>query len=256
MPIDTIEGICNMALGFAGANRAIDDINGTSVTAKTCLVYFEQYRDDLLTEYDWPFARREVQLNPLAGNTYSQLTSYNLGDMVQYGSFVYQSLQNGNVGNLPPGALAWWRQITRTGWGYAALIPADVLVVRALNEAPAVNANSGVGSRGFNADKKAAFRIEDANDGSGMKILLTDFDVPVISYTSRIIDPRQFPTNFIMALAWKLAPPLCLALRVDTAAAEKLEMKAQLEISKAVTKALRTEREDPEPPSEFEVARG
>ena len=57
-------GICNIALAMLGADsiRAFDENNKRS---RLCDVFFESTRDYLLSKFDWPFARKLVELMPL-----------------------------------------------------------------------------------------------------------------------------------------------------------------------------------------------
>lgn len=57
--------ICNLALASLGAApiRSFDEDNKR---ARMCDVFFDSTRDYLLSKFDWPFARKLIELTPLA----------------------------------------------------------------------------------------------------------------------------------------------------------------------------------------------
>lgn len=58
----SIVQICNMALGNIGISQTIASLDEKSKEAATCKRYYEQARDELLRDLDWPFATRYVTL--------------------------------------------------------------------------------------------------------------------------------------------------------------------------------------------------
>lgn len=50
--------ICNMALGNVGVGQLIASISEGSAGAQRCRLYYENCRDQVLRDFDWPFARR------------------------------------------------------------------------------------------------------------------------------------------------------------------------------------------------------
>lgn len=264
--------VCNIALSYAGVRTRINQLTESSIPAQQCNVLYAQYRDALLTEYNWPFAVRRAILVPYASSLiWSATTTYGLGDKVRYGANVYQSLQAANLNKQPnlnvtlsqpnnPGAA--WLQLTRDDFGYACPLPNDVLRVEEVYAQPTVSAaqvpnavTPPAPSRNPTSDARSPFRIEDADDGTGLQVFLTDISTPVIKYVAQITNPRSFSPQFVSALAWRLAPDLSRALRADPDAANKLEAKAKLMINEAVAVAMRSEQGDPEPASEFELSR-
>jgi len=89
--------ICNLALACLGedAIRAFDESNKRS---RMCDVFFDSLRDYLLTKFDWPFAKRFIQLQPLDGVT------------MPAGKYAYQLPSDcRNVRDLdPPGSKDYW----------------------------------------------------------------------------------------------------------------------------------------------------
>lgn len=58
-------GICNLALGQIGVGR-IADINGVSQVERDCSSIFGDARDEVIADFDWPFARKKVELAQLS----------------------------------------------------------------------------------------------------------------------------------------------------------------------------------------------
>lgn len=214
----SIEAICNMALGFAGLSAWITSIDGTSASAKACKVYYENLRNDLLTEYDWDFASRQALVTAVP--------------RVVMDGWAYQ-------GPLPGDFLK-----------VNSLMPYATPGVNSYNAISPPYAG-----RTLRADERIPHKSVDANDGTGNKLLLMDLPQAMLFYTAAIDNPKSFSESFDKALAWTLAVPLSLALRGDAAAAQRLEAKAMREVNNAVAKTMRGKQEDPEPKSEFEAAR-
>jgi hypothetical protein len=85
--------IANLALGLCGVKRYITSLSATNtVEAVTCGLNYPIVRDELLSEIDWPFARKRASLTYLVDS---------LGEVV-----------------------------TRTGWGYMYDLPQDCLLDR------------------------------------------------------------------------------------------------------------------------------
>lgn len=263
MPIASEAALCNIALGYAGVNTRINSLDEASAAARACKTYYEHYRDDLLNEQDWSFAVRRAELVPYTGTAFDSTHTYAAGDVVQYGSYIYRSLLDVNLAHTPPDNVAWWAQVTRDGWSTAAPLPADFLGPIEVYPKPSVSStgipgSSGAGSSFFRnprSEERTPYAIEDANDGSGVQVLLSDLDHPVLRYKAQITNPRSFSTAFIKALAWRLSSPLSLAIRADPKAAQALEVKAEGETRKQVANDMRGQQQDPEPVSEFEAAR-
>lgn len=57
--------ICNIALASMGAD-SIRDFSEGNKRSRMCDVFFDTTRDYLLSRFDWPFARKYVQLNAIA----------------------------------------------------------------------------------------------------------------------------------------------------------------------------------------------
>ncbi len=58
-------GICNQALAAIGED-AIRDLTDGNVRARMCDVFYDTTRNYLLSQFDWPFARKQMKLTQLA----------------------------------------------------------------------------------------------------------------------------------------------------------------------------------------------
>jgi hypothetical protein len=63
----TEASICNLALIRIGSAALIDSLNEDTAEARACKVLYPHTRDNALSEFDWPFARRRSTLARLAG---------------------------------------------------------------------------------------------------------------------------------------------------------------------------------------------
>lgn len=54
--------ICNMALTRIGQSQTIDSIDEQSLAAELCSLHYEDARDAVLRDFDWPFAEARVYL--------------------------------------------------------------------------------------------------------------------------------------------------------------------------------------------------
>ncbi len=63
--VSTEADICNLALGLLGVTQFIDSLNDSSTEAAACEVYYATTRDELLSHYDWSFARGRSLLGRL-----------------------------------------------------------------------------------------------------------------------------------------------------------------------------------------------
>lgn len=61
--------ICNVALSHLGVSKDIQDLDSdNSKEAAACRRFYEQSRDEVLEDFDWPFAETRVSLNLVTSN--------------------------------------------------------------------------------------------------------------------------------------------------------------------------------------------
>jgi hypothetical protein len=66
---DTVEDICNQALGMVGVTTFIEGLADDSIEARACSRYYASRRDLLLEHFPWPFAEKTATLVQIAGFT-------------------------------------------------------------------------------------------------------------------------------------------------------------------------------------------
>lgn len=64
----SVVDICNMALSRIGNSQRIDSLSERSIQAEQCSLFFEQTRDTVLRDFNWPFATKFVQLAQVSVN--------------------------------------------------------------------------------------------------------------------------------------------------------------------------------------------
>lgn len=70
--------ICNIALSHLGVSKEIQNLDSDqSKEGSACRRFYEQARDEVLEDFNWPFAEKRVYLNKVANNpTLDWLFSY------------------------------------------------------------------------------------------------------------------------------------------------------------------------------------
>lgn len=269
MPARSIADICNMALLYAGVNLRIGSIDDkNSAEAQACKTIYDEHRRNMMSAFRWPYAIRRRQLVPFSGQAWDIAVTYAKDVYVQFGDQLYQSLLAGNLGHGPSdnASAAWWKQITRDGYGFVCPLPDDCLDPIEAWEKPTVSQFSVIPIFSFKdpsttnlrnprSNQRPAFKLENSNDGNDTLVLLTDLDTPILKYVANVENTSAFPTEFVEALAWDLAGPLARGLRGDEKKGESCDRIAKSKLSEAFVISMRDQQEDEEPVSEFEAAR-
>lgn len=270
MPERTIEDICNLALLYSGSNIRINSITQpNNAAAQACNTVYDEHRRNMLSAQRWPFAAKRKQLVPYSGAAYDANLVYAVNVLAQYGSNVYRSLQAANAGHTPSddASAAWWVQVTRDGYLYVCPLPDDCIdpievwpkLNVSANSAPVARDyrdNTGYSLRTPRSDQREPFKLENADDGTDLEVLLSDLASPILRYTSDITNPAAFPSEFAIALAWDLAGPLARGMRGDEKKGDSCDVMARRKAAEAFVTSMRDQQEDVEPISEFEAARG
>ncbi len=91
--------ICNLALAALGED-SIRDFDEGNKRARMCDVFYEATRDYLLSAFNWPFARKQLQLNMLAEHE----------GYLPEGSFAYALPEDCHhpIDLLPEGSMQEW----------------------------------------------------------------------------------------------------------------------------------------------------
>lgn len=264
----TNEDICNMALLYAGVNQKISKITDNNAASQACNTVFDEKRKNLISAFRWPFAIRRKQLVPYSGVAYDATRTFAAADLSQFGDNVYRSLLAVNLNHQPDQAAsaAWWVQVTRDGWAFVCPLPDDCLdpieawekpTVSAFSTPPIYNFKdpSSYNLRNPRSGQRSPFKLENANDGTDLQVLLTDIDTPILRYTADVSNPAVFPTEFVECLAWHVAGPLAMGMRGDEKKAESCARMAARKEAEAFVVSMRDQQEDEEPVSEFEASR-
>lgn len=268
MAARSVTDICNMALLYAGVNLRIGSLLEPSAEAQACNTIYDEHRRNMMSDLHWPFALRRKQLFPYSGVAYDAARTYAKDDLAQYGQNVYRSLQGGNTARTPSddASAAWWAQVTRDGYSFCCPLPDDCLdpieVWPKLDVSPTsvptatlYVANTGYSLRNPRSSERAPFRLENANDGTDLEVLLTDIQHPILLFTADVTNPAVLPTEFVEALAWDLAGPLARGLRSDEKKGDSCDKKAEIKKREAFVISMRDQREDQEPENEFTASR-
>ena len=67
--VATTASICNNALRHLAISKPITTILDTTENALACNAFYDQTRDEVLREFNWPFARRVTSLGAVVGGT-------------------------------------------------------------------------------------------------------------------------------------------------------------------------------------------
>lgn len=170
--------VVNNALRRIGYKLRVGSLYDGSEAANQALDIYGQTRDQLLTDFDYPFAERNVALTLL------------------------KSAPAG--GYVPP---TTWTTATHppVPWAYEYAWPADCLKVRALKQSPLFL---------FNPDPQPIL-YDAANDTVSavvQRVILANITDAIAVYTGRITDPTQWDVRFTEALAAELGRRLVLVL--------------------------------------------
>lgn len=141
--------------------------------------------------------------------------------------------------------LAELANTTRDGWIFVYALPVDCIAARSLWS----------GLRRPAVDQAIQFGLE--HDAvSGKKVLLSDLEDAVLSYTADISAPGLFPPLFTDALAWKLAADIALAMPIKPQVGLAMQQGYQRALAIAAAAEFRQAQEDALPDSEFIRIRG
>lgn len=176
----TPEDILNQALVEIGFARPIGDIYEGSQAAIIGLEIYSQTRDEVLRHDDWPFARRTIPLTLIK-------TAF-----------------------VPPVA-AWDESQPPPPWRFSYLYPVDCIFLRYLRRSPFGYAGGEAGPGTFEP-LPTRFAIASDPPGVGLapeKVILSDLENPLGTYTAKVTDPAQweplFQSSLVKALATKFA---------------------------------------------------
>lgn len=188
--------ICNMALVSAGTRTQIASLDEASVAARTCKLFYDNTRDELLAEAQWTFANKFVTL--------ALLTSL-----------------PGAPGNTDTGgSQVWLSTYPAPGWLYQYSYPEDCIALRWVipqGQWGLFLAQAQTNGPWSSLEKIAVpFAISHAD----VTVINTNAQQAIAAYTARVTNPALFPQNFSTALAGRLAARLVIPLAGDKVLAQ------------------------------------
>lgn len=182
--------ICNLALTRIGSSQVIasldPSIDGSNEAAQCALVY-PAVRDEVFRAWVWPWTFRAAQLTLVAGPLINNGQRYSFA------------------------------------WTNAYRYPTDCVFVRRLvpTEFPVAGVPQTTANNAVPVYNTTPWRRKDGNpypapfalgnDNVG-KLILTDLSYASLEYTSNDIDPTQFPADFSILLAWRVAMEISYSL--------------------------------------------
>lgn len=217
--------ICNQALIHVGQTRFIASLTENSDAARICRVIYFQARDYVLSAVQWPFAKREFNLNLLTGVNRSGW------------AFCYST---------PPGFVHPRYIFTglRPGASFSAVSVSNVLLETSGGFRPAPGWTG-----------KASFEIQLSDDG-GTQIICTDFSSATLVYTGAPTSSAAFPAAFVDVLSLRIASGLAAALLKKPSLADSLEKRYQMALLRAAAILISGQSEDREAEAESISVRG
>jgi hypothetical protein len=232
--------ICNLALQRAQVAKRIQNLDtDTSAEAGACRDSYDQARDEVLARYRWPFAEGQEQLSPLGSAAWASTTNYVVGDTVSYGARIYRSLQAVNLNRQPDTSETFWRRVSRDGWAYVFVLPADCIQPREVYS----------GARDPRVSESTPFR--QGYDRDLGRLLFCDLPAPDLRYTARVDTPVLYPAGFTNALAWRLSVDLAQSQKADVQLAQANMKIYELAAEAGIAESLNGVEPGEQPESKF-----
>lgn len=211
--------ICNLARGRVGKTIPIASIAEQSAEAMFLSQIWDVGRQFVLRAFEWPFARRRVQL------ALTTLTASNWNYVYAYPSDCLYAKEL-----VVPGS------VFMSPFANVVQIPGYVFNPAAPNGA-----------------QRIPFQVD--SDPTLGRVLFTNINPAELSYVADVVDPTQFDPIFASALAFWLASECALALQNNPQFGERLRNAYNGEVAAAAARAFSEGTEYQEPDSQFTAAR-
>lgn len=223
MNTSTQASIYNMALAAIGVDRFVQSPTDGSIQARTCNVFWDAVRDQVLQDFPWGFAMRYSPLQLITKTLTNWLCCYKYpADCVQ-ARLVLPTIDVSNdvtVLNVP-GYQGYYGNF----W--------------ALWSSPG---------------RRIPFAVVEDEAGGGLAIA-TNLETPTLVYTARIKTITLWSPAFVNAVVLLLASRIIAPLSADPEYVEKIGLAYEAAILKAGALTMNEGVEKPEPESEFIRAR-
>lgn len=209
----SVASICNQALVSAGARSQINSIDDNTVTARTCKLFYDDTRDELLREAQWGFADKFVTLG-----------------LVAYlpGAPGYPSDTGSNANQV------WLPTYPAPGWLFQYAYPDDCVKANFVIPQGSWGAwlaqAQQVGPWQAFQSLAVPFKLSSSN---GKTVINTNAQQAIASYTERVTNPALYPPDFVTAFAGRLAFKLVIPLSGDKVLAGLANSKADDLVQKA-----------------------
>lgn len=205
--------ICNQALVASGARTQINSINDPTTAARTCKLFYEDTRDELLREAQWGFADKFVTLS---------LLSY------LPGAPGFPNDTGANTGSV------WLPTYPAPGWLYQYAYPEDCvktnfIIPQGVWGAWLAQAQQ-VGPAQAWQTLAVPFKLSSSD---GKTVINSNAQQAIAAYTERVTNPALYPPDFVTALAGRLAFKLVIPLAGDKNLAMLANTKADQLVEKA-----------------------
>lgn len=171
-------------------------------------------------------------------------------------SRVYETTRDKILGEAPWPFAKRYEPLNLSGdtpptWKYRYVYPPECVAVRRVF--PVYPGEDPVTTRRRLAISQYSYEIVGSEDEEST--ICTDVESAVAEFTARIVNPARYDAAFVSALAWALAAEIATPLARGIEAMKNAKVMLDLEISEACAKALKEEKRDPPPESEFVRAR-
>ena len=193
----TPEDVVNNALIRMGRERMIGSLWEGSKSAQLALRIYAQTRDEVLRQFDWDFAERQVSMTLLKSAPMA--------------------------GYFPPNG--WTSAYPPRPWAFEYVYPTDCLKVRAVKWPSYFLYNPDPRAELFSIGNDAPL----ADPTAYVKVLLCNVPDAVIVYTGQVTDPSEWEADFVEAIAAALSRRLAPAL----VGLDPAKLEAQDEMSSA-----------------------
>ena len=176
MSLDVV-GVCNLALSRAGHVETITSLDESSTAAEKCSLVYEHVRDNLLRDFVWGFAKRNVALALVSG-----------GEFVGW-DYVYRypsdCLSARQVCDAAGCRMRWYDYNPSNDDSLLTWMP-----------------------------PKVPYQVSGDDDG---KTILTDMEEAYLVYTKRMTDTNLMDDSFLDLWAWSIAMEIAPSLRAKSA---------------------------------------
>jgi hypothetical protein len=219
MNTSTQTGIYNMALAAIGVNRFVQSPTDGSKESRTCNVFWDAVRDQVLQDFAWGFAMRYNALQLISKTLPNWFFCYKYpADCVQ-ARLVLPTVDLSNDVTLlnVPGYQSYFGDF----WALWC-----------------------------NPSRRIPFAVVEDEAGGGLAIA-TNLETPTLVYTARIKTITLWSPAFVNALVLLLGSKVIAPLSADPEYVEKIGLAYEAAILKAGALSMNEGAEKPEPESEF-----